>query len=157
MRRSLPLQRQRKIECTTLTQFALHPHTPPLLHDDLACNIESQPKALDMLIAVVAYTIEPVKNMRLILFADASTLILHPNDYLLLLALHANHYGFVSQTILDGVANQVVQNLFQPRFIPVSSDGSLGRFEFQRMIRSIGILLNHPVGHRDNIDVLSNL
>src|SRR5579885_2442629 len=144
-------QRQRKKECIPLAWLAFHPHAATLPHDDFVSDIKSQTQALNLLFVVIGSTVETFKNVGPVLLANASPFIFYRDDSLTILPLHSYHDRPATGTILDSIADQVVQYPLQMACIPVASDGLLACFKSQQMI--IFVLFKYLAYQRHDIDI----
>src|SRR5579875_2464380 len=143
-------QRQADKEGAPSTRLTFSPDAPPMPFDDLCTDIETQPQtcSASWSIAVLARSIETLKKMRQVFLADALPLILHAQQHfpcLTIAELHAQRHHHLAGclTVLERIAQQVVDDLLQARFIPYTDD------RLQRTDQSDALITPQFVLHDD--------
>src|SRR5258708_25315096 len=98
--------------------FAVHGDRSPMALDDLRHNVQPHAQAGDRSLLGTSGPIEPLKNLVALFSRDANTMIVHPDGDRLWggVEVHLDRLGV--GRILDGIAEQVGEDLSQPVSIP---------------------------------------
>ena len=85
--------------------------------NDLRHNVESHSQAGDRLLLGTSDPIEPLKNLVALFSWDAQAMIAHTDRDRLWGGVEVNLDGLGVRGILDGITDQVGEDLFEPTFI----------------------------------------
>ena len=116
-----------------------------MLADHLGTEIEANAHAFGLWRLLRVCPVVQVEDRLLILRANALPFILHPDHgfeglALSLATFDADHDPAAGRAILDGIAQQVLQDLLNPQFIIGDQQGPVARLHNQAMARTEGAL-----------------
>ena len=142
-----PLEVKCKGKCAATAGLAREPDAATMLANDLVTDVEAQSQTLNVRILLGPHPVEAVKKSGVVFLGDAGTLIAYPGHHLLCcdapcLALDPHDHCCVWWTILEGIANEIVQHLLNPERITSSEDSFFAGLQHQPML-GCGLVLFH--------------
>src|SRR5258708_24783161 len=114
----IPLEGKGHLKGRSSSNFAVHGDRSPMALNDLGHNVQPHAQTRDRSLLETSGPIEPLKNLVALFSRDANTMIVHPDGDRLWGGVEVHLHRLGVGRILDGIAEQVGEDLSEPVSIP---------------------------------------